>query len=301
MDISQAIGSTPLVKIEGIYVKLEHLNASGSVKDRIARYIVEKAERTGKLKPGYTIVEATSGNTGIAFSLQAAVRGYKMVAFIPKNYSTERVKIMRAYGADVRFVHKDCVRCAVEKAKRLAARPRHYMPAQFDNPWNIDEHFTGMGKEILGEVKDIDCFVAGVGTGGTLIGVIKAIRKKYPHAEAIAMEPDECALLSGEGYGKHRIYGLHKNTCEHHQIEGIGDGFIPKLVRDNRKEIDEVVRIRSADALKEAKRLSKMGYFVGPSSGANFLAAKKMKRKYRNVVTLFCDRGDRYLSEGWYD
>ncbi|MCX6815772.1 MAG: cysteine synthase family protein [Candidatus Aenigmarchaeota archaeon] len=295
--ILDAIGNTPIIKLDGIYVKLEHLNPSGSVKDRIAKYIVSKAERSGQLKSGYIIVEATSGNTGIAFSLVAAVKGYKMIAVMPKGMSKEREEIMRAFGAKIVYVHKDCVRCAVEKAKKLAKKPKHYMPRQFENKWNIEENSTLFGKEILKQVKRVDAFVAGVGTGGTVIGVGKAIKKKFPHAKIIAVEPAECALLLGSGYAHHRIYGFHKKVCEHHRIEGIGDGFIPKIVEDNRKVIDDVIAIKSSDAIAEMHRLARKGYFVGPSSGANFLAARQLKKKYKNVVTLFPDQGDRYLSE----
>jgi len=301
-SLLSSIGNTPMVKLKGVLVKLEHLNPSGSVKDRIARYIVDRAEATGQLKKGYTIVEATSGNTGIAFSLVAAVKGYKMIAVMPRGMSKERAAIMRAYGAKVVLVHKDCVKCAVNHAKRLSKRHGYYMPRQFENPWNIEEHKSGMGKEIVREIKDIGCFVAGVGTGGTLIGAGSTIKKKFPNSSIIAVEPAECALLSGSGYARHKIFGIHKGyTCSHHAIEGIGDGFVPRIVEENRELIDGVVAVKSADALKETRRLARMGYFVGPSSGANFLAALKMKKSYKNVVTLFPDRGDRYLSEGIFN
>jgi len=301
-SVLDSISNTPLINLNGIFVKLEYMNPSGSVKDRISRYIVNKAEKTGLLKKGYTIVEATSGNTGIAFSFIAAVKGYKMIAIIPRGMSRERAEIMRSYGAKVIFVKKDCVACAVDYAKKLARKPKHYMPAQFENFWNIEEHKTGMGKEILHEMKRIDCFVAGVGTGGTIIGVGQAIKKKFPRAKIIAVEPAECALLSGAGYSRHPIHGLHKGyTCSHHAIEGIGDGFIPKIIKENKNIIDEVVIVKSDDAIKETKRLARLGFFIGPSSGANFLAALKIKKKYRNIVTLFPDRGDRYLSERLFE
>ncbi|MBI4163945.1 MAG: cysteine synthase family protein [Candidatus Aenigmarchaeota archaeon] len=298
MSILNCIGNTPMVEIEGIKIKLEHLNPSGSVKDRIAKYIVEKAEKTGLLKKGYTIVEATSGNTGIAFSFVAAVKGYKMVAVMPQGMSREREQIMSGYGAKVLFSERGCVKCAVGIAEKLAKTPRHYMPRQFENKWNIEEHEIGMGKEILEQTGKVDCFVAGVGTGGTLIGVGKALMRENLNVQLVAVEPDECALLSGKGYGKHKIFGLHKGfTCADHRIEGIGDGFIPKIVEDNRKLIDDVIAIKSSEALEYSKKLAKLGYFVGPSSGANFLAALRLKKKYKNIVTLFPDRGDRYLSE----
>ena len=301
MSILDQIGNTHLAEMEGIKIKLEHLNPSGSVKDRIAKYITKKAEAEGLLKKGYTIVEATSGNTGIAFSFVASVKGYKMVAVMPRGMSTEREEIMRAYGAKVLFSEKGCVKCAVEIAKKLAKKQKHYMPRQFENKWNIEEHEFGMGKEILEQSGKVDCFVAGVGTGGTLIGVGRALRKENPDVNLVAVEPAECALLSGEGYGKHKIFGLHKGfTCADHRIEGIGDGFIPKIVEDNRKIIDGVITIKSSEAIECARKLAGRGYFVGPSSGANFLASLRLKKKYKNIVTLFPDRGDRYLSEAVY-
>ncbi len=299
MSILNSIGNTPMVELSGIKIKLEHLNPSGSVKDRIAKYIVGKAEEAGKLKKGYTIIEATSGNTGIAFSFVAAVKGYKMVAVLPKGMSIERTGIMRAYGAKVIAVHKGCVKCAVNLAEKLAKKPKYYMPRQFENKWNVEEHEFGMGVEIINQVKNIDCFVAGIGTGGTLIGVGKALRKNNPDVKLVAVEPAECPLLTENKYGKHKIHGLHKGfTCKEHRIEGIGDGFIPKIVEQNRKLIDDVITIKSSDAIIQTKKLAKLGYFVGPSSGANFLAALKLKKKYMDTVTLFPDRGDRYLSEG---
>ena len=299
MGILDNVGKTELMKLSGVKIKLEHLNPSGSVKDRIAKYIVEKAEKAGLLRKGYTIIEATSGNTGIAFSFVAAVKGYKMVAVMPKGMSREREQIMRGYGAKVLFSEKGCVKCAVDIAENLAKKPRYYMPRQFENKWNIEEHENNMGQEILQQAGKVDCFVAGVGTGGTLIGVGKALRKENTAVNLVAVEPAECALLSGEGYGSHKIFGLHKGfTCSNHRIEGIGDGFIPKIVEENRKLIDDVITIKSSEAIEYARKLAKRGYFVGPSSGANFLAALRLKKKYKNVVTLFPDRGDRYLSEG---
>jgi cysteine synthase A len=305
-QIIDSIGSTPLAEIRGVYVKLEQLNPSGSVKDRIARHIVLRAEKAGLLKRGYRIVEATSGNTGISFSFVAALRGYGMTAVMPRGMSRERVQMMKVYGADVILAGSEaCLKCAVERAERIARRPRHYMPRQFENPWNVEEHFQGIGREILMQMgslgKRIDCFVAGVGTGGTLIGVGRALKKRFPGARIVAVEPSESALLSGSGYGKGRAYRFLGEACERHRshgIEGIGDGFIPEIISRNRGVMDDVIRVSTGDAIAETRRLCRMGYFVGPSSGANMLAARMLKKRYRNVVTLFPDRGDRYLSEG---
>lgn len=302
-NILDAIGNTPLIEIDGIQIKCEFLNPSGSLKDRIAKFIVNKAERTGKLKKGDTIIVATSGNTGNAFSFVGAVKGYDVIVVMPKGLTSERSKIMKAYGAKVVYVKKDCFTCAIDKANQLAKKPRTYRPQQFENPWNVIDHQKFMGQEILKQVKKIDAFVAGVGTGGTLIGVGKAIRKKFPKAKLFALEPDECRVLVNSGIGP--LYGKHKDAnkfvCKRHLIEGIGDGIIPDIIRRNKSMIDGVITVSSKQAIKEAKNIAKeYGMFVGPSSGANFLAAKKLKKKYKNVVTLFPDIGEKYLSEKWF-
>jgi cysteine synthase A len=297
MGLLEAIGNTPLVKVEGVWVKLEYLNPSGSIKDRVAKYIVEKAEKTGQLKKGYSIVEATSGNTGIAFALVGAEKGYPVTIVMPKGMSEERAGMMRAFGARIVWVHRECVQCAVKKTRSF--RKKVFLPRQFENPWNVEENEKRLGKEILHQVPEkIGAVVAGVGTGGTLIGVGKALRKKFPEAKIIAVEPEECPLLSLNRYGKHAIFGLHKGfTCHEHRIEGIGDGFVPKIVEQNKYLIDEVIRVRSADALRKSRELAKKGFLAGPSSGANLLAALKAKKKYGTVITFFPDRGERYLSE----
>ena len=296
MSILNSIGNTPLVEIEGIKVKLEYLNPSGSVKDRIVKYIVEDAERKGLLKKGYTLVEASTGNTGIATSLVGAVKGYKVHIFIPKGLSRERSQIMKALGAEVTLVKRDCVTCAINNVKELAKRSGFFHINQFENPLNVEENEKVLGKEILEQTDRVDAFVAGVGSGGTLIGVGKALRKKFPKVKLVALEPTECSLMAAAGIGKLN-YKLDQKICKHHGIEGIADGLIPKIIQDNQNLVDEVIRISTQEAIDTCKVLAKKGYFVGPSSGANILAAKKLKKKYRNVATLFPDRGDRYLSE----
>lgn len=297
MGLLDAIGNTPLAKVDGVWVKLEYLNPSGSIKDRVAKYIVEKAEKAGQLKKGYSIVEATSGNTGIAFALVGAEKGYKVIVVMPKGMSEERQEMMKAFGANIVFVHKECVKCAVQKTREF--RGKVFLPKQFENPWNVEENEKILGKEILRQLPGkIDAVVAGVGTGGTLIGVGKAVRKKFPNAKIIAVEPEECPLLSLNRFGRHPIFGFHKGfACKEHRIEGIGDGFIPKIVEQNRFLIDEVIRVKSKNAIRKSRELAKKGFLVGPSSGANLLAALRAKRKYKNVITFFCDRGERYLSE----
>lgn len=291
------IGNTACVNLNDISIKCEFLNPSGSVKDRIAKYIVEKAEKSGKLKSGYTVVEATTGNAGIAFSMVCALKNYKMIAVMPKGFSKERTKMILAYGAKVVYVKKDCFPCAIDKTNKLSDKGRVFLPKQFDNPWNVEEHEKFLGKEIIEQLNKIDAFVAGVGTGGTLIGVGRALKKEFPNVKIFALEPDECHLIASSGIGK--VYGhiSNSNICKHHNIEGIGDGIIPGIIRKNREIIDGIIEVKTDDALKACNKLAKRGFFVGPSSGANFLGALRLKKKYKNVVTLFPDRGDRYLSE----
>ena len=180
--MKRSTGNTPLINFDGLYIKLEHLNPSGSIKDRIAGYITDKAEKSGQLKKGYTIIEATSGNTGIAFSRMAALRGYKMIAVMPKGMSPERTKFIKAYGAKILNTKPDDFTGAIKKAAQLCKKPRTFGPKQFENPLNTEEHEKFLGKEILEQMKGktIHALVAGVGSGGTLIGVGKALRKKFP-------------------------------------------------------------------------------------------------------------------------
>src|SRR3989344_3626460 len=177
-SILDSIGNTPLINLENIYVKCEYLNPSGSIKDRIAKYIIEKAEKQGLLKKGYTIIEATSGNTGIAFSMVAAIKGYKMIACMPQGLSEERAEIMKAYGADVKYVKEDCFSCAIDFVEKLGKKKKIYLPKQFENPWNVEEHEKHLAEEILDQVKKDDAFFAGGGTGGNFIGVGKKLKKK---------------------------------------------------------------------------------------------------------------------------
>lgn len=298
MNLLDSIGDTPLVKIGGINIKLEYLNPSGSVKDRIAKYIVEKAEKAGKLKKGYTIIEATSGNTGIAFSMVCNIKNYKMIVVMPRGLSKERTKMIKSFNAKVVNVKKDCFSCAIDKANELGKKIKTFLPKQFENPWNVEEHEKHLGREILNQVKKIDAFVAGVGTGGTVIGIGKALKKKFPKVKIFALEPDECPLMTINNISK--IFGKKsKNkTCKHHLIEGIGDGIIPGIIDRNKKLINGIILIKSKDAINMCRKLTKKGYFVGPSSGANFLGALMLKKKFKNIVTLFPDSADRYFSEG---
>lgn len=297
-NILECIGNTPLLNIDDIFVKAEYLNPSGSVKDRIAKYIIEKAEKTGKLKKDYTIVEASTGNTGTAFSFVGGVKGYKVIIFIPQGLSKERYQMMKAFGADVQLVPEGRVDLAVKKAVLLGKKPNYYHTNQFANPWNVEEHENHMAKEILKQhpnPKKIDAVIAGIGTGGTIIGLGRALRKVNPKVKIIGVEPVNCAVAY------ENMYNL-RQACYPHKIEGIGDGFVPPIIKENIRIMDEVIRIKDKDAIDMARQIARQhGCFVGVSSGANLLAAQKVKeRGLKNIVTLFPDEGEKYLSEKWF-
>jgi cysteine synthase A len=288
--ILDAIGNTPLINIEGIWVKMEYLNPSGSIKARIAKYIVEKAEEDGLLKPGDTIVEASSGNTGNAMSMVAAVKGYKMLVLMPDGMSPERTAISQAFGAEVKKMGDFHVNAALAEAKRLGDLPGYFSPQQFDNDQNVDENREWLGQEILKQLPGKpDLLVSGVGTGGTVIGVGQAFKAVNPDCKVIALEPSEsCTILCGE--------------IDKHLIEGIADGFIPGIIENHRDELDGVVDVSSDESIEEMRRIARVhGIFVGPSSGAHLIAAKRLKEQYNveNVVTFFCDEGEKYINDYW--
>ena len=290
-SVLDAIGDTPLLEIDGVYCKLEYMNPSGSVKARIAKYMVERAEAEGLLHPGDTIVEATSGNTGNALSMVTAVKGYKMLVVMPEGLSGERVAISRAFGAEVLQVGHFHVDEALAKAKELGEQPGYFCPSQFENEWNVEENRTWLGPEILAQLPEgmvPDALVMGVGTGGTLVGVGQAFREVNPDVRLFAMEPDEsCTILCGE-VGKHLI-------------EGIADGFVPGIFSRHKKLVDDTLSVSSEEAVETMRHLAKRhGLFVGPSSGANLIAARKVRETHpelKTVVTLFCDEGEKYISE----
>jgi cysteine synthase A len=290
-SILDAIGGTPLVEVDGIYCKLEYLNPSGSVKARIAKYMIERAEEEGLLRHGDTIVEATSGNTGNALSMVAAVKGYRMLVVMPEGMSGERVAISRAFGADVMEIGHFHVNEALAKAKELGGEPGYFCPAQFESEWNVEENRTWLGPEILDQLPDgavPDAIVMGVGTGGTLIGVGQAFRERNPAVKLFAMEPSESStILCGE--------------IGDHLIEGISDGFVPGIFERHQSLVDTALTVDSEEAVGEMRRLAREhGLFVGPSSGANLIAARRVRDSYPDlgtVVTLFCDEGEKYISE----
>src|ERR671926_1999419 len=244
-SVLDAIGGTPILEIEGIYCKLEYLNPSGSIKARIAKYMVERAEREGLLAEGDTIVEATSGNTGNALSMVAAVKGYRMLVVMPEGMSGERVAISRAFGAEVLEVGHFHVNEALAKAKELGQEPGYFCPAQFESEWNVEENRVWLGPEILAQLPDgvvPDAIVMGVGTGGTLVGVGQAFREVNPAVKLFAMEPSESStILCGE--------------VGDHLIEGISDGFVPGIFSRYRALVDEVVAVTSEESLAEMWRI----------------------------------------------
>jgi cysteine synthase A len=295
------IGNTPIMRLQvklngqaySTYAKLEFMNPSGSVKDRIAKYMIESAEKRGILKSDSIIVEATSGNTGIALAMVAAAKGYRMVVFMPEHMSKERIRLMESLGADVCLTPKEGgFEGAVKKTEEIAKeKPNVYLTKQFSNEENVIAHFQTTGAEIVEQVKEkIDAFVAGVGTGGTLFGVGRALRKVNPDVKLVAVEPAESAVLSGE------------TAIHDHKIAGIGDGFIPQIVKMD--ELDFVARVKSDDAVEMSKRLSRQfGLMVGISSGANILGViQTLERIGRNkvVATVLPDRTERYFSTDLY-
>ncbi len=290
-SILDAIGDTPMLEIEGIYCKLEYLNPSGSIKARIARYMVEKAEEEGLLSSGDTIVEATSGNTGNALSMVAAVKGYRMLVVMPEGMSGERVAISRAFGAEVLEVGHFHVDEALAKAKELGRQPGYFCPSQFESEWNVEENRVWLGPEILAQLPEgtiPDAFVMGVGTGGTLVGVGQAFREVNTDVKLFAMEPSESAtILCGE--------------VGEHLIEGIADGFVPGIFSRHQRLVDTTFTVDSEEAVDSMRHLARRyGLFVGPSSGANLIAARKVKEAYpelKTVVTLFCDEGEKYIQD----
>ncbi|HVB71398.1 MAG TPA: cysteine synthase family protein [Acidimicrobiales bacterium] len=290
-SVLDAIGATPLINVDGIWLKLEYLNPSGSIKARMARYIIERAEREGLLKPGDTIVEASSGNTGNAMSMVAAVKGYEMLVVMPEGLSPERTAISVAFGAQVHNVGTFHVNEALAEAERLGALPGYFAPEQFESDWNVEENRTWLGPEILSELppgSEPGAFVMGVGTGGTLIGVGQAFRAANPDVVLVALEPAEsCTIQCGDT-------GLHR-------IEGISDGFIPSIYQRHHEMINRVMSVNSDDSVAEMRRLAREhGLLVGPSTGANMLVAQRLRAEMAPdtvVITVACDEGEKYLSE----
>src|SRR5688572_1034267 len=295
-NICQVIGRTPVVRLNRIpkdgwaqmLVKLESFNPGGSVKDRIALSMVEQAEQEGRLKPGGTIVEPTSGNTGIGLAMVAASKGYRVILTMPEDMSTERMNLLRAYGAQLVLTPREqAMQGAIEGAEKiLAQHPDYFMPQQFRNPANPDMHRRTTAKEILDVVgKKLDALAVGVGTGGTVTGTGEALKKEIPELRVYAVEPAESAVLSGNRPGLHKI-------------QGIGAGFIPQIF--NREVVDRIVTISYEEARATARRLAELeGILCGVSSGAILHAATTAAQELgrgKRVLAVLPDTGERYLS-----
>jgi cysteine synthase A len=295
-SVLDLVGSTPLVRLNRlpgpraatVLAKLESLNPAGSVKDRIAVAMIEAAERDGRLKPGATIVEPTSGNTGIGLAMVAAVKGYRLILTMPEDMSLERRKLLARYGAEIQLTPAiEGMTGAVYAAEQLIAEhPDYFMPQQFLNPANPEAHRLTTGPEILHATEGrIDAFVAGVGTGGTITGVGEVLKAHDPKVLVVAVEPARSQVLRGGRAGMHAI-------------QGIGASFVPGVL--NRSIFDELMAVADDDAIETSHRLARQeGLLVGISSGANVYAALKVARRLgpgKTVVTMLCDTGERYLS-----
>lgn len=297
--IYETIGNTPVVKVHGfdeenraeLYAKLEYFNPGGSVKDRIAYYIIRTMEEEGRLKKSDTLVEATSGNTGIGLSLVARSLGYKVVIVMPETMSEERKRLMKAYGAELILTDgKKGMAGAVAQADLLVKEKGYIAVRQFENQLNPRAHRETTGPEIIEDFDDLDVFVAGIGTGGTISGTGEVLKDHYKNLKIIGVEPDSSAVLSGEKSGPHKI-------------QGIGAGFVPKTL--NEKIYDELVRVKNEEAYKYSVELARTnGLLVGISSGAAFYAALEEAKKLgrgKKVLFIAPDNGERYLSTGLYD
>ncbi|ADK15495.1 MULTISPECIES: cysteine synthase A [Clostridium] len=299
-DIKEMIGKTPILKINefdlkdgvNIYAKLENFNPGGSVKDRIGDYMIKQAEKRGKLKKGYTIVEATAGNTGLGIALGALNRGYRVVFAVPEKFSIEKQVLMRALGAEI--VHtpeKDGMRGAIEKSKELLSKiPNSISLSQFENEDNPQTHYLTTGPEIYEQLNGkIDYFVAGAGSGGTFTGIARYLKEKDNNVKAVLADPEGSTLGGG--------------TEEHgYAIEGIGNDFLPDTM--DLKLVDKVIKVNDEEAFSLVKELAKReGLIVGSSSGAAIAAALKLAKTIDkgNIVTVFPDRGDRYFSKNLYE
>ena len=303
-SVDQLIGNTPLFKLNGfmkkydlaadIYAKVEYFNATGSVKDRIARQMILDAEESGALKPGSTIIEPTSGNTGIGLSAVGTSRGYKVIIVMPDTMSVERRKLMKAYGAQLVLTEgAKGMKGAIAKADELHAEiPDSWIAGQFDNPSNWKAHYNTTGPEIEKALEGkVDIIVAGVGTGGTITGTGKYLKEKNPDLKVVAVEPASSAVLSGNKSGPHKI-------------QGIGAGFVPKVLDTD--IYDEIIPVSNEDAFETGASIGKTeGILVGISSGAALYAAlqlaKKEENRGKNIVVIFPDSADRYLSTGMFE
>ena len=293
MDIGKLVGNTPMIKIDyeyegkkgSIFTKLEYYNYSGSIKDRIALYIIEKEKERGNLKDGQPIIEVTSGNTGIAFSAIGALFGHEVHIFMPDWVSLERRKLIQMYGAEVHLVSREDggFKGALELVEDFAEEIGAYKPKQFDNELNFEAQYNTTGQEIIDEFPEVNAFVSGIGTGGTLMGIGKRIKDYNPEAKVFALEPSTLSILK---------MGMVEGS---HMIEGIGDDFIPGIVDE--ELIDDIVLIHDYDAINMSKRIAQeCGLGIGISSGANFLASVIMDNDNLNIATVFPDDNKKYIT-----
>ncbi|RCW44115.1 MULTISPECIES: cysteine synthase A [unclassified Halanaerobium] len=298
-DITEMIGSTPVVRLNKltaendaeVLLKLESFNPGGSIKDRIAYNMIIEAEKSGKLKKSDTIIEPTSGNTGIGLAMVGAARGYKVILTMPESMSSERRKLLKAYGAELILTPADKgMKGAIAKAEEIAAEKGGFIPDQFENPANPDIHARTTAREIISAVGgNLDYFVAGVGTGGTITGTAKTLKDMIKDIKIVAVEPENSAVLSGEKAGSHKI-------------QGIGAGFIPEVL--NIDLIDMIEKVSDEEAFKTTRKLAvEEGIFVGISSGAAVSAALKLALdldKDKRILVIAPDSGERYLSTDIY-
>lgn len=296
----ELIGNTPILKVNSlikdeniadIYVKLEKFNPGGSVKDRAALGMIEKAEKDGILKPGVTIVEPTSGNTGIGLAFAGRLKGYKVIIIMPETMSKERRDLIKAYGAELILTEgAKGMKGAIEKAMEIGSGEGFFVPQQFENIANPEKHYETTAEEIYKDIPDLDAFVSGVGSGGTLIGISKNLKKKNSNIKAIAVEPANSPVLGGGNPGGHKI-------------QGIGAGFIPGVYE--KEYVDEIVPVKDEDAFKTAKAFGEIeGILVGISSGAAIYAAVQVAKKLgkgKKILAIAPDGGEKYISMGLYD
>ena len=300
-NVLQTIGNTPHIRINRLFgathqvwIKSERANPGGSIKDRIALSMIEAAEAAGTLKPGATIIEPTSGNTGVGLAMVAAVKGYKLILVMPDSMSVERRRLMLAYGASFVLTPREKgMNGSIARAKELLAEtPNSWMPQQFENPANIDVHVRATAQEILADFPDgLDALITGVGTGGHLTGVARVLKARFPHLKVFAVEPTQSPVISG-------------GQPSPHPIQGIGAGFVPDVL--NAGIIDEIVHVNSDEAIAMGRRLAKEeGILAGISSGAAVHAAvqvaKRPENKGKLIVVILASTGERYLSTPLFD
>lgn len=298
-NIVELVGNTPILKVNNltndncgdVYVKLEKSNPGGSVKDRAALGMIEQAEKDGILRPGVTIVEPTSGNTGIGLAMIGRLKGYKVIIIMPENMSKERIQLIKAYGAELVLTDaRRGMKGAIDKALEYEKKGGYFIPQQFENYANAQKHYETTAEEIYNDISDLDYVVVGVGSGGTITGIGKKLKEKIPTVQVVAIEPASSAVISGGKPGAHKI-------------QGIGAGFVPSVY--DPEVVDEVFQVEDKDALEVTKECAlKEGVLVGISSGAAIFAAIEIAKKVgkgKKILAIAPDGGEKYISMGVYD